>query len=131
MGITDIDDKIIGRAAADGRPDVHGAAAVARRFERDFFRDMATLGVLPPDAVTRVTEFLPDIVRFVQVPPTAPRSSAGPALLLFHTRSYAGMRVCCRDWLVLHQVDARRGLPLGLGCAACWSAIPRARTTSP
>jgi cysteinyl-tRNA synthetase len=69
MGITDIDDKIIARAAVDGRTDVEGTAAIARRFESEFFRDMATLGVLPPDAVTRVTEFLPDIIRFVQVRP--------------------------------------------------------------
>ena len=67
MGITDIDDKIIARAASNGRADVQTAAAVARQFEHEFFRDMAMLGVLPPDAVTRVTEFLPDIVRFVQV----------------------------------------------------------------
>ncbi len=67
MGITDIDDKIIARAASNGRADVQTAGVVARRFEHEFFRDMAMLGVLPPDAVTRVTEFLPDIIRFVQV----------------------------------------------------------------
>lgn len=38
----------------------------ARRFEREFFEDMAALGVKEPDVVTRVTEFVPEIVEYIQ-----------------------------------------------------------------
>jgi cysteinyl-tRNA synthetase len=38
----------------------------ARRFEREFFEDMTSLGVKEPDVVTRVTEFVPEIVEYIQ-----------------------------------------------------------------
>ncbi len=40
--------------------------ALARRFEAEFLDDMASLGVTPPHATTRVTEHVPDIVEFVR-----------------------------------------------------------------
>ena len=66
MGMTDIDDKIIAKAAEQGLSGVAGAAMVARRFEAEFLRDMAAMHVLPPDAITRVTDYLPEIVQFVR-----------------------------------------------------------------
>jgi len=36
----------------------------AARYEREFFEDMATLGIRPPDALTRVTEYVDRIVAF-------------------------------------------------------------------
>mmetsp|Transcript_2126 Transcript_2126/g.2978 ORF Transcript_2126/g.2978 Transcript_2126/m.2978 type:complete len:776 (+) Transcript_2126:83-2410(+) len=38
----------------------------ARRFEREFHEDMASLGVREPDVVTRVTEYIPPIVEYIE-----------------------------------------------------------------
>jgi cysteinyl-tRNA synthetase len=38
----------------------------ARKFEREFFEDMTALGVKEPDVVTRVTEFVPEIVDYIK-----------------------------------------------------------------
>ena len=40
--------------------------AHARKYEADFVEDMASLGVRMPDALSRVTEYLPQIVEFVE-----------------------------------------------------------------
>jgi len=35
-------------------------------FEREFFDDMAALNVLPPDAVTRVSDYVPEIIAYIE-----------------------------------------------------------------
>ena len=40
--------------------------AHARRYEREFMEDMAALGIREPDILTRVTEYVPKIVAFVE-----------------------------------------------------------------
>ena len=35
-------------------------------YELDFFNDMAALNVLPPDAVTRVSDYVPEIIKYVE-----------------------------------------------------------------
>ncbi|KAL7422245.1 cysteinyl-tRNA synthetase [Cryptotrichosporon argae] len=39
---------------------------LAAYWESQFFADMARLGVLPPDTITRVSEYVPEIVTFVE-----------------------------------------------------------------
>lgn len=61
MNVTDIDDKIIKRAAEAGEPFAH----LARRYEAAYFDDMRALGVRPPDLVTRVSEYVPDVIAYI------------------------------------------------------------------
>lgn len=61
MNVTDIDDKIIKRAAEAGEP----FADLARRYEAAYFEDMRSLGVRPPDLVTRVSEYVPDVIAYI------------------------------------------------------------------
>jgi cysteinyl-tRNA synthetase len=62
MGVTDIDDKIIIRAA-EHREDPR---RLADHYEMEFFEDMASLNIMPPTVVTKVTNFIPQIINFVQ-----------------------------------------------------------------
>lgn len=39
---------------------------LARHWEEEFYRDMSALNVLPPDVVTRVSEYVPEIVDYVE-----------------------------------------------------------------
>jgi cysteinyl-tRNA synthetase len=59
---TDIDDKIIRRAAQEGVP----AREVSERNIAAFHEDMAALGVLPPEAEPRATEHVPEMIALVQ-----------------------------------------------------------------
>lgn len=62
MGITDIDDKIIIRAAERKEE----PRRLAERYEMEFFEDMTSLNIMPPTVVTKVTNFIPQIINFVQ-----------------------------------------------------------------
>jgi len=60
--ITDIDDKIIRRAAERGEP----IEAFTARFIRAMHEDCARLGLAAPDAEPRATQFVPQIIAMVQ-----------------------------------------------------------------
>lgn len=61
MNITDIDDKIILRA---NERDI-SFTDLSRENEAGFLEDMSLLGVDPPDVLTRVSEYVPEIVDYI------------------------------------------------------------------
>ncbi len=63
MNITDIDDKIINRAK-DTNQDWY---QLARTFETEFFKDMDKLNIIRPDIVTRVSDYIAEIIDFIEV----------------------------------------------------------------
>jgi cysteinyl-tRNA synthetase len=85
MNITDIDDKIIMRSAAAGVP----FEALAREQEASFLADMDKLGVAPPDAMTRVSEYVPEIVAFISRILTNGFGYASNGSVYFDTVAYA------------------------------------------
>lgn len=62
MNITDLDDKIIQRSNEQG---IHHLE-LSQKFEQEFHEDMAMLGVMPPNIMTRVTEYMDEIVAYIQ-----------------------------------------------------------------
>lgn len=62
MNITDIDDKIIIRSNEKGED----FDTFSRNWEIDFFEDMKTLDIDLPDVITRVSEFVPEIIEFIK-----------------------------------------------------------------
>lgn len=61
--ITDIDDKIIRRAAENGET----TNALTERFIRAMHEDFAALGMLPPDLEPRATEFVPQMLGLIEL----------------------------------------------------------------
>jgi len=62
MNVTDIDDKIIIRS----RELKADFSQFARKWENEFFTDMKALGVKMPDSLTRVSEFMPEIIAYIE-----------------------------------------------------------------
>lgn len=61
LNITDIDDKIIAKAAKKGI----SMTEVSRKYEHEFFNDMAALNVLPPTLVPHVTDNIDTIIQYI------------------------------------------------------------------
>jgi cysteinyl-tRNA synthetase len=59
---TDIDDKIIRRAHAEGV----SASEISERYISGFREDIAALGVLPPDVEPKATEHVPEMVALIE-----------------------------------------------------------------
>jgi cysteinyl-tRNA synthetase len=62
MNITDVDDKIINKSIAEGKK----FTDISRHFETEFLEDMKRLNVGLPEVITRVSEYVPEIVTFIQ-----------------------------------------------------------------
>lgn len=62
MGITDIDDKIINKAHLLDQE----FTAITSHYEREFFQDMLALNIMQPTLTSRVTDYVPEIIRFIQ-----------------------------------------------------------------
>jgi cysteinyl-tRNA synthetase len=62
MNITDIDDKIIERSNKEGVE----FTKFAKMWEEDFFKDMKALNVMYPNYITRVSEYIPEIIQFIE-----------------------------------------------------------------
>jgi cysteinyl-tRNA synthetase len=60
--VTDVDDKIIRRASAEGRT----ALEVARHYEEVMSADMRALGILAPDVEPRATDHIADMIQVIQ-----------------------------------------------------------------
>ena len=62
QNITDVDDKIINRAAEEGA----SAGEVAEAYTRAFREDMRALHVVPPDVEPRATEHIPQMIEIIE-----------------------------------------------------------------
>ncbi|WP_068149218.1 cysteine--tRNA ligase [Rhodococcoides corynebacterioides] len=83
--VTDIDDKILAKAAAAGRPWWEWAAT----FERSFTSAYDALGVLPPSAEPRATGHVTQMVELIQRLIDAGHAYAAAGDVYFDVQSYA------------------------------------------
>ncbi len=60
--ITDIDDKIIARAAAESRSE----SEVVKQYEGDWWDAMARLGVAEPDDIPHATDYVDDMIELIE-----------------------------------------------------------------
>ncbi|WP_209318295.1 cysteine--tRNA ligase [Falsiroseomonas selenitidurans] len=82
--ITDVEDKIIDRARESGE----GIEALTARTTADFHRDMAALGVLPPDVEPRATETIPEMVAMIERLIASGHAYAAEGHVLFAVASF-------------------------------------------
>lgn len=61
MGITDIDDKII-KTANETNSDFQ---TISFKYEKEFFNDIKNLNILYPTLIARVTDYIPQIISFI------------------------------------------------------------------
>ncbi|VVC33268.1 Cysteine-tRNA ligase,Cysteinyl-tRNA synthetase/mycothiol ligase,tRNA synthetases class I [Cinara cedri] len=62
MNITDLDDKIISKAHAYNK----NPSQIAKKYEIEFVEDLKLLNIKQPDIMARVTDFIPQILNFIQ-----------------------------------------------------------------
>ena len=64
--------------------------SLAAYWEAEFFKDMARLNVRPPDTLTRVTEYVPEVVSFVQQVVENGYGYAADGSVYFDTKAFDG-----------------------------------------
>lgn len=62
MNITNIDDKIIAKSNESGR----SWKLIAEEYEEEFWQDLSSLNVKHPDIKLRVTDKIPEIIKFIE-----------------------------------------------------------------
>ncbi|MGR3661557.1 MAG: cysteine--tRNA ligase [Paracoccaceae bacterium] len=82
---TDVDDKIIARAAKDGRP----INDITTETTQWFLEDMAALGNLEPDQMPRATQYIPQMVTMIEQLIASDHAYAADGHVLFAVESYA------------------------------------------
>lgn len=93
MNITDLDDKIIERANEQSIT----CTELSRKFEMEFHEDMAQLGVSAPDILTRVTEYMPEIVEYIDKIIKKGLAYESNGSVYFHVEQFSltpGMQYC-------------------------------------
>jgi cysteinyl-tRNA synthetase len=84
--ITDIDDRIIAQAAADGVP----IETITRRTEDWYLADMGALGVEPPDIAPHATTSVPAMIAMIATLVAKGHAYAADGHVLFDVPSFAG-----------------------------------------
>ena len=82
---TDVDDKINARAAESGRP----IGEITEETIGWFLDDMATLGALPPNAMPRATQYIPQMIEMIEGLIASNHAYAAEGHVLFAVDSYA------------------------------------------
>src|SRR5580704_1340776 len=83
--ITDVEDKIIAAARANGEP----IDALTARTTAIYREDMAALGNLAPDVEPRATEYIPQMIRMIERLIASGHAYAAEGHALFRVASYA------------------------------------------
>ena len=86
QNITDIDDKIINAAKAEGI----AVEELTERTTKAFHEDMAALGVLPPDVEPRATGHIPQMIRMIEKLIETGHAYVAEGHVLFHVPSLPG-----------------------------------------
>jgi len=121
QNITDVDDKIINRAAEEGR----SAAEIAADYTRAFEEAMSALGLRPPTVQPRATETVPEMIEMVQRLLDSGHAYEVDGDVYFSVRSFDGYgRLSGRDIDEMNagarvDVDERKRDPLDF---ALWKA---------
>ena len=106
QNITDVDDKIINRAAEEGR----SAAEVAGEYSEAFIAAMDALGIDPPTVRPRATETIPQMIEMTELLIERGHAYAVDGDVYFSVRSFPGYgKLSGRDIDELQSGVSRRG----------------------